>query len=78
MRGGVGLSGQVTPPAWRPVNSNPTSWTSKVLAAAVTLVVVAGAARVAWEFLRSLVGPLLILVVVVGILSWVIGRHRRW
>lgn len=60
------------------MNSNPTSWTSKVLAAAVTLVVVAGAARVAWEFLRSLVGPLLILVVVVGILSWVIGRHRRW
>ncbi len=49
-----------------------------MLAAAVTLVVVAGAARVAWEFLRSLVGPLLILVVVVGILSWVIGRHRRW
>lgn len=60
------------------MNTSPTSWTSKVLGAAVTLVVVAGAARVAWEFLRPLVGPLVILIVVVGILSWAVGRHRRW
>lgn len=59
------------------MNSNPSSWTSRILAAAITLVVVAGAARVAWEFLRPLVGPLIILIVVVGILSWAIGRHRR-
>ena len=60
------------------MNTDPTTWTSKVLAAAVTLVIVAGAARVAWEFLRPLVGPLVILIVVVGTLAWAIGRHRRW
>lgn len=55
-----------------------TSWVSRVMAAAVTLLAVAVAARVVWEFLAPLIPPLIVLMVLVGIGSIALGRFRRW
>lgn len=54
------------------------SWTSRVFAAVVMLLVIAGAARATWELLRPLLGALVVVAMLVAILGFLVRRHRRW
>lgn len=60
------------------MNPGPGSWSSRILTAVALLLVVAYGARLVWETLRPLLGPLLILGIVVAIFGLLIRRHRRW
>ena len=57
------------------MSTNPQSWTSRVLAAVVTLVVVAVGARLAWDLLRPLLGAFIVLGAILAIIGLAI---RRW
>jgi hypothetical protein len=48
------------------------------MAAVTTLLVAAVGARVAWELLHPLLGPLLVIAVLVGIIAFVFNRRRWW
>ncbi len=48
----------------------------RIVGYAVAVVIVAASARLVWEFLQPLVPVLLVLVALVGILWFVIGRLR--
>jgi hypothetical protein len=51
--------------------------TARALSAVTTLLVVAVGARLIWELLHPLVGPLLVLVILLAIVAMVV-RRRRW
>jgi hypothetical protein len=51
--------------------------TARALSAVTTVLVVAVGARLAWELMRPLLGPLLVLVMLLGVLALAV-RRRRW
>lgn len=55
-----------------------TSLLTRVTGALGALLVIAFVTRVAWELLRPVVPGLLVLVGLLGIVSFVTGRNRRW
>lgn len=61
------------------MNTNP-NWTAAVTKAAWTLLLVAVVAFVAWQLLRQLLVPLVVLVALVFILRLAVGvvRRSRW
>jgi len=58
--------------------SNPSSWVSRALGAAITLVVVALLLRWAWLLLQPLALPAAVVVVVFLILRFLLGRYQRF
>jgi hypothetical protein len=51
---------------------------SRALAAITTVLVVAVGVRLAWEFLRPALGPLLVLAMLLGIVGLVVRRRSWW
>lgn len=53
-----------------------TSWRQKLMSALLILLLVAGAARLAWELLSPIVAPLVVLLALGGIWWFIFGRRR--
>ncbi len=60
------------------MSSAPQSWLRRVLAAVATVLVVAVGARLAWEILHPLLGPLLVLFCLLVIIGFLVGRRSWW
>ena len=59
------------------MNQSPQSLLNRVLTAVTLVLVVAVGARLAWELLRPLIGPLVVLFVLLAIVGFVV-RRGRW
>lgn len=53
-------------------------WLKRIMASLAVLVLVAGAARLAWELLRPAVPALIALLVAFVVLRLVLRRHQGW
>ncbi len=60
------------------MNNPGPSLVGRVLAAVITVLVVAAAARLAWELLSPLTGPLIVASTLLGILWLMLRRFRGW
>ena len=59
------------------MNQQPQSWASALSKSAWTLLVAAIVVFVAWQLLKQLVVPLVVLVALVGIIRLALGAFRR-
>lgn len=58
------------------MNPSPSSWTSTLTKAAWTLLLASVVAFIAWQLLRQLLAPLIIVLVLVGVFRLMVAEYR--
>ena len=59
------------------MNTQPASWTATLSKAAWTLLLATIAMFIAWQLLKQLVVPLIVIVALVGVFRLALGMYRR-